>query len=596
MSSFAASLVGKDLGGYRVSHLIGEGGMAVVMSAENSLDPRIRRALKVIKPEYAQRAQFYERFAREALVLEQLRSQHVVAFHGLRQSNHLLYMELELLEGFSLDQLHSHHKKPSLHQIIEWLHQAALGLAEAHKAEIVHRDIKPANLYIHEDNTLKLLDFGIAKVIDEIDTNRHTTLQGHVLGSPAFMAPEVCEGKESTKQADTYGLALIGYQLILGHHPFVPPHTTLNTMQVMLTHLQSPLPSLQSYTADFPKLEKVLSTAAARDARLRYRDGIEFAQALQKILDEHKRGTNVNESIELFGELASKEPLNWISPLLTFLLLLISIFTFQHEWHSDSAHTSSPVVLYESKAADEGRSDHNQDTQDAGKLSTKEILDLLNITWISLPDGSSRSRSISKTEVTVKQYKACVEAGSCQPIPSTFQPSYGQCTYQNANDSLPMTCVTFEDAKRFAHWVNQLYLRSLSNQNRTLKTELIVSLPSYEDWLSSIEPNPRPWGHEPPSCQRSVFFERSPSCIGHLGPQPVCSRPEGNNANGACDIFGNVWEWIMPHSNSSNLSLLPQTVGGAWSSAAIDLRKDGLKPRPGHIRNPSVGIRLLYLH
>ena len=147
-----------------MTELIGEGGMAVVMKAENLVDSRIKRAFKIIKPEYKDRAQFYERFTREAIVLERLRSRYLVAFHGLRHEKNQLFIELELLEGFSLDKLPSQYDHMALNTVIQWIYQAALGLAEAHEQQIIHRDMKPGNLYLHQDQTIKILDFGIIKM------------------------------------------------------------------------------------------------------------------------------------------------------------------------------------------------------------------------------------------------------------------------------------------------------------------------------------------------------------------------------------------------------------------------------------------------
>ena len=179
MSQFSASLIGQEFAGYRMTELIGEGGMAVVMKAENLVDSRIKRAFKIIKPEYKNRAQFYERFIREAIVLERLRSKHLVALHGLRQEHDQLFIELELLEGFSLDQIPTQYDNLKIEQVVQWVYQAALGLAEAHEQNIIHRDMKPGNLYLHKDQTIKILDFGIAKVTNEIESQQHETLQGH---------------------------------------------------------------------------------------------------------------------------------------------------------------------------------------------------------------------------------------------------------------------------------------------------------------------------------------------------------------------------------------------------------------------------------
>ena len=307
MDEFAKGLIGMEFGGYRITHLLGEGAMSAVFAATNTLNPTIRRALKVIRPEFASQKRFVDRFSREARLLEQLQSDHIVSLHGLRSEGDYLYMELELLEGCTLDQLaHPHELSPSYKKpyegqltpllVAQWLYQAAEGLADAHRLNIVHRDLKPANIFICHDKTpignVKLLDFGVAKVLDELDASQRHTLDGHVIGSPAFMAPEVCEGEIPTPRADIYGLALIGYQLLLGHHPLLDSQRNLNTMQVMLSHLHQDLPSL----SDIPELPHGLDTtlkrAASRDPKRRFTNGEELARELSAVLEVAELGVH----------------------------------------------------------------------------------------------------------------------------------------------------------------------------------------------------------------------------------------------------------------------------------------------------------------
>ena len=630
MSQFSASLIGEELAGYKVTELIGEGGMAVVMKAENMVDPRIKRAFKIIKPEYRDRAQFYERFTREAFVLERLRSKYLVTFHGLRQEKSQLFIELELLEGFSLDKLPAPYDRPSLDAVVQWMYQAAIGLAEAHEQQILHRDIKPGNLYLHQEQTIKILDFGIAKVTNEIENQQHETLQGHVLGSPAFMAPEVCEGKESSPQADIYGLALIAYQLILGYHPLIPRDRTLNTMQVMMTHIQVDLPSIKTQCSSCPELEKILKKAASKEKKHRYATGKEFAEALKPLLKTTSFPiyTDRNPS---FNKLDSIEKFSWLAPLMTFLLLVVSAWSFTYKWNHQKSKVvlsekSSPLKKTKAKAlplAPEQRApsvDSNHTKQKKPKMMlaktddnkrsqktklkgqnteqhhiylAKNYLEALDLTWISLPDDGQRSRSILKTEVTVEQYALCVKAKACTANFKDKKTLFGECTYPLRQLKLPVNCVTLNEAKTFTNWIDSLY-QQINPKSKSNSHGRFVLLPNLNDWQSALGGQLYPWGAEPATCSQAIFFERSPSCIGKLGPQEVCSKPKGNNPNGACDLYGNLWEWISePEQDDSQLAL---TIGGAWSSASVDLKPNAVKKRPPNQRDPSVGIRLIYLH
>ena len=622
MSQFSASLIGQEFAGYRMTELIGEGGMAVVMKAENLVDSRIRRAFKIIKPEYKNRAQFYERFIREAIVLERLRSKHLVALHGLRQEHDQLFIELELLEGFSLDQIPTQYNNLKIEQVVQWMYQAALGLAEAHEQNIIHRDMKPGNLYLHKDQTIKILDFGIAKVTNEMESQQHETLQGHVLGSPAFMAPEVCEGKESSPQADVYGLALIAYQLILGRHPLVPLDRTLNTMQVMMTHIKTELPSLRSHCSSLPQLETVLKKAAHKNKALRYQNGAEFAQALESLFKEKISISSSEQALE-FKDLNDEESFSWRAPLLTLLLIIVSIWSLNFKWNEQdreqpmlrtiskksqvsdqltkqanqhqlvqSKQEKKPLTTLASKSSsDQPAQKKTQQKQQKKRAET--YLKALDLTWISLPDEQGRTRSILKTEVTVAQYSLCVKAGACTANFQSDKALFGRCTYPLKQVNLPVNCVTLPEAKAFAAWVDSLY-QVLDSEHRTANESSFVLLPTLGDWKAALGGQIHPWGSESASCDKAVFFERSPSCEGKLAPQEVCSRPAGNNPNGACDLYGNLWEWISdPNQDEAQLAL---TIGGAWSSALVDLSPNATKLRSAAQKDPSVGIRLIYLH
>ena len=658
---FATSLIGKKLGAYQVSEVIGEGGMATVVRAENLLNPKITRALKVIKPEYAERAQFFERFSREAAVLDQLKSKYIVAFHNLQQSDDIIYMELELLKGFSLDKLKDHSRTLSALQVTKWLHQAALGLAEAHQSQIIHRDIKPANLFIHHNEKdpeghVKILDFGIARVTAELDEARHMTLQGHVLGSPAYMAPEVCEGGGPSPQSDIYSLSLIAYEVLLGHHPFFKDPSALNTMQVMLTHLKSELPPLTEHTKEVPGLEELLRQGASRDPLKRFKNGAEMARELDVILtkvssinSQHNKTPRHNETpkhnetpqrplfdpqnreitaAELFGDLP-RERTSVLGPLIAALLCMVAVYTLTYEWRTPrDAERVGPrtIELKARMIADEARQSQSQSSSKmlrSGSLTldpnetqlpvdqgqeesshdpsvsneaqrAESLLKALNFTWISLPKAGSFESSISKTEVTVGQYRLCVEQGACEPLSKNFKPNFGECTSFLDQADLPMSCVTFDEATRFAEWVHQVHQSAYREGTLPAYKSDQISLPTEEEWGAASHGSLFPWGDQPASCRTAVFFERAPSCDGALKAKQVCSRTSGNNQNGACDLSGNLWEWIKPPVGASSSSAL--VMGGAWSSAAVDLRLDVKRQRLKESRDPSIGIRLIYRH
>lgn len=277
-------LLGTELAGFRLTDALGEGGMAAVFRGENLLNPRIVRAIKVVRPELASREEFRARFMDEAVILEQLRHPNVVGFFGVRQDGDWLLMELELLQGRPLSQLGA---DVSVSKAVGWLRDACEGVAAAHDLSIVHRDLKPENLFLTDKGKVVVLDFGIARALDDADRMSRATRHGTVPGSPAYMAPEVCNGAVPEVSADVYALGICLYELLLGHHPFEKPGAVkLSSTQMMLAHVKEELPPMRQLRPDVPEaLERIIERATAKDPAERFPSARELADALRGIAD-----------------------------------------------------------------------------------------------------------------------------------------------------------------------------------------------------------------------------------------------------------------------------------------------------------------------
>ncbi len=286
------NLVGQDIGGFNLTAFLGEGGMAVVFRAENVLNASIVRAIKIVKPEHSARPEFGRRFAEEALFLEKLNHPAVVKFFGLRSTSfagtNLLLMELELLEGDAISTLIERRRGKGLplHDAVRWTARACEGVAAAHALGIVHRDLKPENMFLTTAGDVKVLDFGIARVADDVSRSTRLTQEGTMPGSPPFMAPEVCNGAVPTAAADVYALGLGLFEMLLGYHPFAHPNDPPKTLaQYMLAHVQGNLPALRASRADVPAgLEGVLRRAVAKNPADRFPTAREFGEALSRLL------------------------------------------------------------------------------------------------------------------------------------------------------------------------------------------------------------------------------------------------------------------------------------------------------------------------
>lgn len=278
------SLLGQEVAGFSLTAQIGEGGMARVFKGENTLNPRIRRALKVVRPELSANDDFVNRFVEESSVLERLRHSNIVRFYGVRKVQGLLVMELELLDGQSLhEKLHLAGRKLAAMDAVDWIRQAADGVGAAHAERVVHRDLKPANLFVTEEGVVKVLDFGIARAMDDADRAQIITRTGVVPGTPAYMAPEVCEGGVPGAAADVYALGMCLYELLAGEHPFMPHGKPRPASQaLLLAQLQREIPSIRTLRSDVPEvIADILATALQKKPENRFEHARAFAGALR---------------------------------------------------------------------------------------------------------------------------------------------------------------------------------------------------------------------------------------------------------------------------------------------------------------------------
>ncbi|MBA3857880.1 MAG: hypothetical protein C0507_13330 [Cyanobacteria bacterium PR.3.49] len=202
---------------YRVFKILGEGGMGIVLLAEDTLLER-QVALKVIKPEYSSDTNVRQRFLREARLMAAVKSDHVVTIHQVGQELDTCFISMELLAGESLDYMIARVTRPALRETLRIIRETAQALEAAHAKGLIHRDIKPENIWLESPNgRVKLLDFGLARPHTE---NVRLTTSGMIMGTPAYMAPEQGRAEPVDARTDLFSLGCILYELICGELPF----------------------------------------------------------------------------------------------------------------------------------------------------------------------------------------------------------------------------------------------------------------------------------------------------------------------------------------------------------------------------------------
>jgi serine/threonine-protein kinase len=269
-------------GKYRVERVIGVGGMGVVVVAIH-LDLGEPRAIKFMLPAALTDAELVDRFLREARAASRLKNEHVTRVHDVgRLENGAPYMVMEYLSGTDLSARLKRDGPLHYQEAIFYVLQACEALAEAHAAGVIHRDLKPANLFLADqpDGTpiLKVLDFGISKVMSEMPDEAHLTRTDVVLGSPHYMSPEQMNSTRNVDaRADIWSLGVILYQLVTGRLPFRGAGITEIVAQV----LQGVVPPPSQLQPGVPvQLDEVIFRCLERDPSRRYASVLELAQAL----------------------------------------------------------------------------------------------------------------------------------------------------------------------------------------------------------------------------------------------------------------------------------------------------------------------------
>jgi serine/threonine-protein kinase len=269
-------------GKYRVEKVLGEGAMGVVVAAMHvHLGERV--ALKFLKPEHSGNPEIAARFLREAQSAVRIKGEHVarVSDVGTLETG-APYMVMEYLTGSDLGALLEKRGKLDVAQAVDCVIQACSALAEAHALGIVHRDLKPANLFLttRADGSalVKVLDFGVAKLLNSDPSKPALTANGAVIGSPLYMSPEQLLGKKSIDaRSDVWQLGVILYELITGVCPF-DGRTMAEIMIAIGAHPPKPLRQLRPDAP--PELEALIARSLEKDVANRLPDVAALAEGL----------------------------------------------------------------------------------------------------------------------------------------------------------------------------------------------------------------------------------------------------------------------------------------------------------------------------
>lgn len=270
-----SDLMGHTLGQYRIVRRIGKGGMAEVYLAEQ---PSMHRqvAVKVLPQHFLQDETFLERFMREVQVIARLEHPRILPVYDFGEEGGQPYIVMRYISGGTLAERIAEGPLP-LEEVVRLLWQIAEGLEYAHQRGVIHRDFKPSNVLLDEHGNIYLADFGIARVAE---TTAQLTGSG-IVGTPAYIAPEMAESQPPTHQVDVYALGVTLFQMLTGELPYKAD----TPMGLLMAHVSKPIPDVRVLRPDLPPaVQYVIERAMAKNPSYRYRSAMEVADALEKAL------------------------------------------------------------------------------------------------------------------------------------------------------------------------------------------------------------------------------------------------------------------------------------------------------------------------
>jgi eukaryotic-like serine/threonine-protein kinase len=265
-------MIGKVIGNYKIVEKIGEGGMGAVY---RGLDTMLERevAIKMLKPELASQPEVLERFRTEAVTLAKLNHPNIATLYSFLRDGEDYFMVMEFVRGQTLDELIRRFGAMMVERAVPLFCQALDGIDHAHRMGIIHRDIKPANMMLTDSGSIKVMDFGIARVLG----SARMTRQGNVVGTIEYMSPEAVRGLEVDARSDVYSLGILLYEMLTGRVPF---DSTSEFEMMKMQVEQAPQPPRQ-FTASIPlEVERAIMRALAKKSQARFQTAGEFRAML----------------------------------------------------------------------------------------------------------------------------------------------------------------------------------------------------------------------------------------------------------------------------------------------------------------------------
>ena len=311
-----------EIGNYRILKKLGEGGMGEVFMGEDIMLER-KVAIKVLRPELSQREDILQRFRSEAVALGRLNHPNIATVYTFSKDGEHYYLAMEFVNGEPLDTVINKRGKLIWQDAVCYTCDALAGLEHAHRLNVIHRDIKPANIMLTHTGGIKLVDFGIARILEQARQTR----TGYLIGTLEYISPEQVQGLDVDARSDIYSMGTVLYKMLTGRLPF-QKSTDYELLQAQIKELpQSP----RKFAEDIPvALENIILKALAKNPDKRFSTALEFSQALSALLHD-------DDTTRLYPTAKTTKPRksqliafvkNYPIPVIFAILLLLTVTYF----------------------------------------------------------------------------------------------------------------------------------------------------------------------------------------------------------------------------------------------------------------------------